>query len=201
MTDKDRERDQAVAETIAGMRLSASEEGITRECLDRIKESLIPLAARADFWGEADFPAPEPGLRQARYLISEEDDRSFALYLNVMRPGKRIPPHNHTTWACIAAVEGAERNTLYERLEGGTEPGPARIREIGHVPVEPGAAIAMLGDDIHAVEITGDKIIRHLHMYGRALETLTKRLTFDMEAGTCSVMDIGVKTRRAATSR
>ena len=183
------------------MRRIASGEGITRAGLARIREKMVPLAARTDFWGEAEFPAPEPGERQARYLISEDDDRRFALYLNVMRPGKRIPPHNHTTWACIAAVEGAERNTLYELLDGGTKPGPARIRETGRLSVEPGSAIAMLGEDIHSVEITGDGIIRQLHMYGRALETLTERLTFDLGAATCSVMDIGVKTRRAAGSR
>ena len=203
MTVTDQERGQAVAGTIAAMRRIANAQGITRDSLARIEECLIPLAADADFWGEAAFPAPEPGERQARYLISEEDDRSFALYLNVMRPGKRIAPHNHSTWACIAAVEGTERNTLYERLEGGTEPGPARIRETGHVSVRPGGAIAMLGEDIHSVDITGGGTIRHLHMYGRALETLTERLTFDLGAGTCSLMDIGVKTRPgpAAESR
>lgn len=203
MTDTGRMRGHAVAETIGGIRRIASEEGVTRDSLAGIKESLTALARGADFWGEADFPTPAPDERQARYLVSVDDDRGFALYLNVMRPGKRIPPHNHTTWACIAAVEGTELNTLYERLEGGTEPGPALIRETGHVPVAPGGAIAMLGDDIHSVEITGDQIIRHLHMYGRALETLTERLTYDLGSGTCAVMDIGVKSRPgpAAASR
>ena len=194
MTDTGRMRGHAVAETIAEMHRIASQDGITRESLAAIKESLISLAGDAYFWGGSAFPGPEPGERQARYLVSVDDDQSFALYLNVMRPGKCIPPHNHTTWACIAAVEGVELNTLYERIDGGSETGPARIREIGHVPVAPGGAIAMLGDDIHSVDITGDQIIRHLHIYGRALETLTERLTFDVVSGTCSIMDIGVKT-------
>lgn len=192
----DVERADAVADALARVRALAGEAEVTREVLSAILEEVKALAGHGGLWSNAEFPAPEPRERQARYLISEDDDRRFALYLNVMRPGKRIPPHNHTTWACIAGVEGEEHNFVYRRLDDGSEPGRARIEQAGTQVVGPGGGIALLGDDIHSVEIRGDRPIRHLHLYGRALETLTERLTFDEENGSCRVMDIGVRTRR-----
>lgn len=195
MTTETDVRKSLTDDLIAKTRAALDRGELTRETLSTIKDSLHALSQRRELWREADYPAPAAGEQQSRYLIAQESDRGLSLYLNVMRPGKRIPPHNHTTWACIAAVEGAEHNTLYERLDNGSVAGRAALRERAVVELKPGTAIALMPDDIHSVEIKGDEVIRHLHFYGRPLETLTERITFDVEQGICKIMDIGVKTK------
>ncbi|MFC3205421.1 cysteine dioxygenase family protein [Aquamicrobium soli] len=170
-------------------------DGVSRSSLDKVLAELLSLAGQRETWSASVYPDPEPDERQARYLVHADDKTGYTLYLNVMRPGKLIPPHNHTTWACIAAVEGSEHNKLYERVDGGTGAGSARLNLIREVDIAPGNGVALMPNDIHSVEIRGASLIRHLHFYGRALESLSERLTFDIEAGTASVMGIGVKTR------
>ena len=166
-----------------------------RDALRRVVSSLLTLCERRELWGEQDFPSPAPDEKQNRYRIAQDEDTGITLYLNVMRPGKKIAPHDHTVWACIAAVEGEERNTLYDRTDDGATEGRAALEERETIRLRPGHALTMLPGDIHSVEIGGEDVIRHLHFYGKPLESLTDRTSYDLEAGTCRRMDIGVKTR------
>ena len=192
----DQDRREVVSAAIADVRAIIGASPLDRARLAQVLEVLKGLATRKELWSAAEFPGPDEESRQARYLITEEPDQTFALYLNTMLPGRRIPPHNHTTWACIAGIEGEEHNTIYDRLDDGSVSGKATLAAREPIVVEAGSGIAMLPDDIHSVEIKGDHPIRHLHLYGRALETLSERVTFDLAAGTVKPMPIGVQTRR-----
>ena len=195
MSDVAEIRSRQVQALIDDTRAILEAKPLDRNALDGIRSRIVEVAARKELWSEADYPSPEPGEQQNRFLIGQESPTGISLYLNVLRAGKKIPPHNHTTWACIAAVDGVEHNTLYDRLDDGATPGKADIRAREVVAVKPGTALAMLPDDVHSVEIKGDQIIRHLHFYGRPLETLDKRVTFDIENGTCKIMQMAVKTK------
>lgn len=199
MTSIDDSRDQAVETLLADVQTILNDQSLNHGLLTEIREKLISLASQFSLWSENDFPQSTGDTLHARYLVAQAGD--LTLYLNVMKPGNRTPPHNHTTWACIAAVSGDEQNYLYERIDDGSVTGKAELRQTAHITVSPGSGVTLMPEDIHHVEIVGDQAIRHLHLYGRPLESLDERLSFDTAAGTCKVMNIGVKTRSLPSAR
>lgn len=184
-TDISAARTAAIAATITRIREIERNQGVTRSALDAIKAEMLALAKQEHLFPSAEFPPPPEGEKGSRrYLLQEDPDNRFALYMNALNPGNSTKPHNHTTWAVVVAVEGQELNRVYRRTDDATVPGKASLVEKGQIMVEPGTGIALMPDDIHSIHTTGDRPTRHLHMYGLALEKLDGRLGFDLEAGT-----------------
>ena len=180
------QRAEAVAETVARIRAIEQEQGVNRASLEAMRAELASLARKKALFRREDFPAED--LRDDVFLrLSEDDDNRFALYLNSGLPGKATSPHNHTVWAVIAGIEGAEHNKIYRRTDDGSVPGRGSVVVEREVTVGPGDALAFMPEDIHSIHVLTDSPILHLHMYGKGLEQLTGRVYFDMERGTCQL--------------
>lgn len=177
-------RAKAVSDAVDIIREIENSKGVTRESLREMREHLYALATHKDLFSREDFPPPTDGDTNIRYVLSEDDDQRFALYLNSILPGKLTDPHNHTTWAIVVAVEGEEQNQFYKRTDNGTVPGRATLELDEEVTVRPGVGVAMMPDDVHSIAVVGDTPTLHFHMYGRAIETLTRRVGYNVEEGT-----------------
>src|SRR5713226_1827716 len=154
--------------------------GVSTTTLEKIGGLLASLASRADLFPQDEFPLGADG---GIYRLSEDPDHRFALYASAGGAGKKVPPHNHTTWAIIAGVHGAERNVVYERLDSGAREDVVRLREAPakEKTLRRGDVICYLPDDFHHIETpagSGDAL--HLHFYGLSLEHLPDRLSVDM---------------------
>jgi len=183
-------RESAVVNSIKKIRKILNDSEVDRESLEQVQVELAVLAGERNFWFAPEFPEPVPPSLTTFYLIHKDPKSGIALYLNIMRPEELTPIHNHTTWACIASVEGVETNYLFTRVDDGSMPGHADIIDKGTRQVGPGAGIGILPDDIHAVSNLGDTVVRHLHLYGCGVEFLTERLMFDVEKKSCTRMPL-----------
>ena len=170
--DRARERALEIESAVADVRRIEGEDGVTRQSLEKIRQRLMRLAARTELFPPSDFAPPEAGskLKSCLYRLSEDPDHRFALYANSSLGGYGTPAHNHTTWAVIVGVTGAELNRFYDRAADGP-------RQKGEHVVKQGTGVAFLPDDLHSIHIEAPLL--NFHMYGLALDHLPGREYFD----------------------
>lgn len=177
-------RTAAVAAAMERVKEIERTQGVTRAALDAIKAELLQLAAQEALFPAADFPPPPAGEKGSkRYLLQEDPDGRFAIYMLALNPGNTSKPHDHTTWAVVTAVDGQELNKVYRRVDDGRTPGSAQLELVREVMVEPGTGIALMPEDIHSIHTSGESSTRHLHCYGLALERLDDRVGYELETG------------------
>jgi len=183
-TALDELRDNAIAATVEAVREAIGDRP-DRAKLDLVREVLYRLAGQSALFPEAVYrlPAETVPKRSQLHTLHIGEDKTFALYINTILPGKNTNPHNHGTWVAVVALEGEELNRIYRRVDDGGDPDHAKLEQVDEVVVRPGRGITFMPDDIHSIHCVSGKPARHLHMYGRALSTLSDRLGFDMETG------------------
>lgn len=172
----ERDRMNAIGDLIAEAKAQLFE-GVTDKALQGVKAALMRLTEQRHLFTQDDYPLPAEDKIDRNYLIHEEDDGSFALYVNSSRPGQRSRPHNHGgTWAVVAAVSGQETHRLYcDGADG--------IRLTAEMTVEPGTAVALGPDGIHEIHAESTQPLLHLHLYGLAFRMQGERKEYDLDTG------------------
>ena len=94
------------------------------------------------------------------------------------------PPHDHTTWAVIAGIEGEEVNKFYKLDKPPADNGKANIFEYTSKVVADGSGIALMPNDIHSIHCLTDAPTLNFHFYGKSIEHLPDRKAFNMKLGT-----------------
>ena len=184
-------RRRAIAQAMERVRELEGRRGVNPGALQAIEDIMLDLAAQREIFPQEDFPPLGEGSETYPiYRLAEDEDHRFALYMSTAKAGKKVPPHDHTTWAVIVGVQGNEENFFYEREDDGSVPGKGRLREIGREVARPGTGVTLMPEDIHHIQVTGGQATLHLHLYGLALEQLTGRVVYDVDEGTYKVMNV-----------
>ena len=178
----------AVQSTIDAVRLIESESGITRESLEQIREHIVALTGEKELFDEDTFPPPSGDSPARIYLLSEDEDGRFALYLICGDSRVQAPPHNHTTWAVIAGMSGEEENVVYDRIDDGSLDGKGEVTERFRKVLREGDGIAFMPDDIHSIRVISEECTRHFHLYGKCFAQQVGRIGFKQSDGTVFTM-------------
>ena len=184
------ERQTAVDAALARIRRAAGSDPLPHPpAVEEVKAAVLDLARQRHLWALQDFPIPA-GQLWGVYEVNEDADGRFAVYASAAHPRHSQPPHNHTTWACIAGVTGVEKNILWQRMSGGDQPGPAIVEQTQTLSLGPGDAFFLGPDDIHTIEVMAPGDAMHLHVYGLGFPYLDKRMRYDVSAGTCDYFPV-----------
>ena len=180
----DTQRSIQIEECVDDIRSLVASSGVTGASLTQVKIRLLQLAAKTELFNTDIFPVQKGDSASSLYLLSEDENHEYAFYAVSEITGNMSPPHDHTTWAVIAGIEGEELNKFYLRLDRGEELGRARIEETHSEVVGIGTGVTLMPEDIHSIHCLVDQPTLNFHFYGRSIEHLPKRKAFNMSDGT-----------------
>jgi predicted metal-dependent enzyme (double-stranded beta helix superfamily) len=132
-----------------------------------------------DDWLPEEFARPHPQYYQQYLLHADPQDR-FSVVSFVWGPGQKTPVHNHTVWALIGMMRGAER------AEGFAVPQPGRpMQRLGMETLSPGdidMVSPRLGDIHRVSNVFDDRVSISIHVYGGNIGKIARHV-FDTETG------------------
>jgi predicted metal-dependent enzyme (double-stranded beta helix superfamily) len=107
-----------------------------------------------------DWPSCRQSERAQNLLFYEDPDYQFVINGLIKNPRSRTQIHDHAhNWTLYGVLDGHETIERYERLDDGSKPNFADIRQTEHVEVGPGKVDLVAPYQIHAEESGAERTV------------------------------------------
>src|SRR4029453_16785388 len=120
-----------------------------------------------------------------QYALYRAEDGSLCLFSLVVPVGAETPVHDHFPWGIVGVYRGAQDETVYRRLDDGSDPEKAVLEVAKQQTLTPGECYTLLPptDDIHFVRTTSAVPPISIHLLANDTACVWRH-RFDPEAGT-----------------
>jgi predicted metal-dependent enzyme (double-stranded beta helix superfamily) len=136
-------------------------------------EALKPAFSKllsSDGWLPDQLAQPDETSRMGdgigQYALYRAEDGSLCLFSLVVPPGASTPVHDHLAWGLVGVYRGEQDETVYRRLDDGSNPAQAQLEIAKRQELRPGDLYALLPptDDIHYVKTISESASISIHL-------------------------------------
>ena len=124
----------------------------------------------ADGWLPDSCAQPDAKSRMGggigQYALYRAEDQSLCLFSLVVPAGAATPVHDHLAWGLVGIYRGRQDETVYRRLDDGSNPAQAQLEVAKRQELRPGDLYALLPptDDIHYVKTISESASISIHL-------------------------------------
>jgi predicted metal-dependent enzyme (double-stranded beta helix superfamily) len=103
-----------------------------------------------------------------QWLLFRSADRSLSLFSLVIPSGSATPVHDHLAWGLVGLYRGEQEETVYRRVDDGSEHDHAKLVVDEVRRLHPGDHYVLLppDGDIHGVRTTSESASVSIHLLG-----------------------------------
>ena len=155
-------------------------------------EALKPAFARllaAEDWLPQEYAQPDEKSRMGdgigQYALYRAEDGSLCLFSLVVPANAATPVHDHLAWGLVGVYRGRQHETVYRRLDDGSDSARADLQVEREQSLEAGDFYALIPptDDIHYVRTTSPTSSISIHLLANDTACVWRH-KFDPDAGT-----------------
>lgn len=163
--------------------------------VERLRPAFAKLLA-ADGWLPEAFAQPDFKSRMGggigQYALYRAEDGSLCLFALVVPTGSRTPVHDHLAWGLVGIYRGRQDETIYERLDDGSDPMRAELTIKQRQTLGEGEFYVLLPpqDDIHDVETISETPSISIHLLANDTACVWRH-RFDPDQGSVTAFRSG----------
>lgn len=151
-------------------------EGYEAQILEKGRDMLADLVTQDD-WLPSEYARPHSQYYQ-QYLLYADPSNRFSIVSFVWGPGQKTPIHDHTVWALIGILRGAEQSETFTPSADGQPMIGGEVKVLHPGAVE---TLSLSTGDIHRVSnFYDDRVSISIHIYGGNIGRILRH-TFDAQ--------------------